>query len=137
MINRLPNWETALAEYFKRCESAPFVWGERDCSLFGADGVLVMTGVDHGAAFRRKYATARGAKKMLNAHGGVHGIADNALGARVPATLLHRGDLAAVASGYGSDALGIVSLCGLYVTAMREVGTGHVPISEARHGWRV
>jgi len=137
MINRLHQWESALADYLRACEGTPFAWGVCDCSLFAADAVRAMTGVDHGVEFRGKYKTAAGAVRVLKRTGGVSGIADAALGARVAPLMLARGDLAAVHTEKGEEALGVVGLDGRSIAVMFEDGFGFVAISMALHGWRV
>lgn len=93
----------------------PFEWGRNDCCLFTVDAVLAMTGVDHGAAFRG-YDSALGAERLLNANGGVRGLATAAWGAPVsppfaaigdPVLMLNEGrELLAVCNGTGAIAAG-------------------------------
>lgn len=137
MINRVDGWDVKLAEYVRAKETATFSWGHLDCTLFTAGAVEAMTGVDHAKDFRGTYLSPVGAYKVLEQHGGVHGLADSILGERVPPLLLKRGDVAAVPSGYSSDALGVVALCGREIVLMRETGTARVPLSTAKHGWHV
>ncbi len=41
---RLPNWESALAEYIDKCRSIPFSWGGHDCLTFVNGAHVALTG---------------------------------------------------------------------------------------------
>ena len=137
MISRLEGWERALADYFKSCETAEFVWGEHDCSMFVSNAVLAMTGRDPAAVYRGTYSDAESAQKILEKHGGITGVGDWAFGERVAALMLQRGDVAAIPNGDGQEAIGIVSLDGQRVHAIMGEGYGSVPVADALFGWRV
>jgi len=69
-------WESRLAELMAEAQDASFVWGEHDCALFACKGILALTGEDYGKAYRGRYATKAEAKVILEAEGGVKGIAE-------------------------------------------------------------
>lgn len=48
----------------------PWAWGEVDCTLFPADWVRAVTGVDPAASFRGKYDSELSAHRMLKSAGG-------------------------------------------------------------------
>ena len=66
---RRVDWELQLHDYLNRCSSCAFAWGEHDCALFAAGGVLAMTGVDPAATFRGRYRTAIGSVRALRRYG--------------------------------------------------------------------
>lgn len=88
---RRQDWQTRLSEFARARSAMPFEWGRNDCCLFTVDAVLAMTGEDHGAPFRG-YTTERAAKRILNANGGVRGLAIEAWGEPVPPALAAIGD---------------------------------------------
>ena len=68
-LPRFPDWRARLSSYLIECASRDMAWGEHDCALFIAGGVLAQTGHDFAAPFRGKYKTERGAAKALIRYG--------------------------------------------------------------------
>ena len=94
MSARLPDWEDRLAAYLAGVRERPHAFGAHDCALHGAAAVEAVTGVDHGAPFRGRYTTERGAALALRRHGAgtIEATFDRHL-ASVPVALARRGDL--------------------------------------------
>jgi hypothetical protein len=109
------DWNSRLHHYLEQVVRQPFVWGHHDCTLFAAGAVLAMTGADHAADFRGRYATARGGKRVLRQAGHTDHVAlAESLFAAVPLALAGEGDIAIVTSEEG-PALGIFAGPGIYV----------------------
>ena len=119
MIERIPDWPSALAAFMESRERMPFAWGRNDCVLFAADAVVAMTGHDLATPSNRCYRSARGAAGVLKrlGHGGVAALA----GARFPAlgwpsvavSYAQRGDIGVAPMG-GRDSL-LVRVSGWWV----------------------
>jgi len=135
MVTRLPGWEGALAAYLDAHSNSLFSWGELDCALFAAGGVLAMTGTDIAAPFRGRYRTAQGSARALRRFGAgaLDATFDQLLGAR-PIGFARRGDLVMSA--------GAVGICigaeGLFLR-LPESGPGYERIGRAAwtHAWSV
>lgn len=54
-----------LSDYLSAAAARPFVWGECDCALFGADWVLARRGFDPAAGFRGTYRRSCQAQDVL------------------------------------------------------------------------
>lgn len=124
-----------LTEFIERRLDTPFAWGRSDCCLFAADAVLAITAVDHAAKFRGRYKTARGARQLLEASGGVAGMVERAGLIEVAPLLAQRGDVVLLETEHG-DALGIVGMDGKCAGQ----GQRHLifeSIERARRAWRV
>ena len=67
---------TSLAEFLHEAARRPFRWGELDCCLFFSDWVAEITGVDPALEVRGTYATAREARRMVKANGGIVALVD-------------------------------------------------------------
>ena len=93
-MSRLPDWEARLHAYLEEVREKAFAWGEHDCALHGANVVKVMTGEDHGAPFRGRYSTPRGAAGALRRYGAgtLEATFDSHLEA-IPPAFAGRGDL--------------------------------------------
>ncbi|WKE64329.1 hypothetical protein PVT67_11625 [Gallaecimonas kandeliae] len=125
-----------LHDFIQQRRLARFVWGQADCCLLAADWVQSQTGTDFAAAFRGRYRTALGAKRVL-AKAGLKDIEDavtQALGKPVGRLQLHRGDLALIEQFRG-PALGIASGDRVWVPGEYELVT--VPLAQALKGWRL
>lgn len=93
MTRRLHDWQLRLEACIAERWARPFEWGVHDCTLFAADCVLAVTGVDHAADFRGKYTTEIGARKLLLRAGGLEAIAIGSLGAEIHPALAQAGDV--------------------------------------------
>jgi hypothetical protein len=93
-MTRLPDWEARLSAYLAEARSLPHAYGSHDCALHGANVVRAITGIDHGAPFRGRYSTARGALKVLRSIGA--GTLEATFDAHlpvIPVAFAGRGDL--------------------------------------------
>ena len=90
---RYHNWPLRFDEFVKSRKHMPFQWGVNDCSLFAADCILALTGVDHAGQGLRTYSSAKQAYRLLQGLGGLHGVATLALGNPLPIKLAQIGDV--------------------------------------------
>ena len=91
--SRLRNWQSRLAGLVSIRMVSPFAWGTQDCALFAADSVQACTGIDPAADVRGTYNTAAQAQQVLQANGGLVGLAIARLGPVVAAALAQPGDI--------------------------------------------
>lgn len=133
---RLRDWPERLAELVELRRFAPFVWGQHDCMLWGADAVAAMCGVDPAEPWRGTYATEAEAEAILQAEGGQIALIRRALGhaGTVPAAQAQRGDVALVVRG-NLPSVGVV--LGGVVAAPGLEGLAFLPLVEARLVWMV
>ena len=136
---RLDNWPSLLAEFLRQRETAAFQYGFRDCSLFAADAVLCMTGIDPARDLRGRYKTELGAARLLKLHGGLPGIMEKIAQdqgmAEIHPKSAQRGDVVLIGSPLG-DALALIDLSG-EVAGQSIHGVTKYPISEVKRAWRV
>lgn len=90
---RKSNWPHDLHQFIATRRAMPFAWGTNDCATFAADWVAILTGVDHAAGLRGVYSTALGAARILDASGGLEGIAARTGFKEVGPAYAQRGDL--------------------------------------------
>jgi hypothetical protein len=64
-----------LRAFLLRSAALPFVWGERDCSLWPAEWIAERRGVDPAASLRGRYDTALGCARLLRREGGLARLA--------------------------------------------------------------
>lgn len=127
-LRRLDDWRARLAAEMDRQRRDPFAWGKHDCAIGFAAGIVeALTGVDMARGYRGKYASPRGALKLLKDEG-----ADSLsafVAARLPGVLpafANVGDIGVVASdGPLAEALCMIDASGLVV--MTEQGHGRRP----------
>lgn len=127
-LTRLDDWRARLAAEMDRQRRVPFAWGKQDCAIGFAAGIVeALTGVDMARGFRGKYASPRGALKLLMDEG-----ADSLtafVAARLPEVhpaFANVGDIGVVASdGHLGQALCMIDASGLVV--MTEQGHGRRP----------
>lgn len=127
-LTRLDDWRARLAAEMDRQRRDPFAWGKHDCAIGFAAGIVeALTGVDMARGYRGKYASPRGALKLLKDEG-----ADSLsafVAARLPGVrpaFANVGDIGVVASdGPLGEALCMIDASGLVV--MTEQGHGRRP----------
>lgn len=56
----------SLERYLTETGDMPFVWGERDCTLWVADWWVIRHGDDPAAAFRNRYKTREEAEAFVD-----------------------------------------------------------------------
>lgn len=135
-MERLADWEARLTALITASEQRPLAYGKHDCSLFAADAVLALTGVDVAADLRGRYRTAGGALRALRRAGfrTPPAIATARLGTPVPVLMARRGDL--VTDG---AALGVMwAAHALFVAdEVSAPGLVAVPLRMLTAAWRV
>lgn len=77
-MTRYPDWPERLEAAVGAARHRPFAWGEHDCSLWVADAVLAMTGVDLADLWRGTYHDEAGAKLVWSQAGRWPWILDRA-----------------------------------------------------------
>ncbi len=140
---RRDNWEAALRARVELARDRLFEWGANDCALFAADCVEAITGFDLAAAFRGKYTTAAGARRMLMRYGegSLEATVTALLGAPVAPALARRGDVVLFRSfppdtpPEGIEALAVCT--GEVAASPGPNGLTDVPMSEWLKAWRV
>ena len=145
VIKRSSTWVTQeLNQFLADNANAQFVWGTLDCSLFAADAIKAMTGVDIAADFRGKYNDKASAFALIHTLTGGTTVADAAAYCANKYGLVEwkhplcaqRGDLVCVDNG-GTIIAGIVDLSGKRVACLGESGILRVAISNILCAWHV
>jgi hypothetical protein len=140
MLQRKPDWQSALSEYVIACAQQPFRYGAMDCGLFVAGAMEAMTGVDVAAELRGKYTNRTQAFEAIRRACGrksMGAIADH-LAAKfgieeVAILSAWRGD--AVQSRTGR--LGIVAMHGTEILTPAKFGLLRLPLEHAVRAWRI
>lgn len=142
-LKRKERWDTVLFHDFLLARAKmPFVWGSNDCSLFCADGIEAITGVDIAADFRGRYADEVGAWATVASVANGKTVEDAAaycaskfgLVELAHPLMAQRGDLVTIEDG-GRVISGLVHLNGRHVVSVGETGLLRLPISEIRRAW--
>lgn len=110
MMKRHSDWPEKLAEFIEARRKRAFSWGQQDCALFAADGILVMTGVDPAEGLRG-YRSVSGAAKRIKQAGGMRELATSF--PEKPVGLAQRGDLV-LADVDGRESFGLVAGAGVW-----------------------
>lgn len=134
----------ALGDFLLERADQPFIWGVRDCSLFAADAIYKMIGVDIASEFRGQYHDEKSAFRLIKKVTGGTTVADAAAWCADQYDLkewpnpkrAQRGDLAIVENA-GRLIAGIVHLNGSEVIALAESGLIRIPLTEIKRAWRV
>jgi hypothetical protein len=132
---RVDNWPTILFNEIERAQIMPFIWGSHDCALFACRVVEAMTGVDHGASFRGRYDSERGAAVLIKDAGGLRQIATDAMGAEIPPLMARRGDVVLILQDGERETLGVCIGAECAVPGIDGLMT--LPITAAIAAWRV
>ena len=134
MIGRVPDWERRLMAAV--AHTPAFQWGTADCCTFAARIVLDMTGRDLLAVFRGKYATARGAIRLINTGGGLELLISQRLGPPLPRVAqAHRGDVVLARTREGEPTVGIC--VGDKIAAQGMAGAVFLPLDAGVAAWSV
>lgn len=144
MLVRSKHWATRAYQVFLLSRaSTPFKWGEHDCALFAADGILSMTGVDIAADFRGKYSDEASALAAIKAIANGETVADAAAWCAAkhglqgcPPLFARRGDLV-VLNDAGRMIAGLIHLSGRHIVAAGERGLKRISISQVVRAWHV
>lgn len=129
-------WQDRLVAHLAEVAVMPFQPGVNDCALFAAGAVAAMTGVDHAAPYRGRYATIEEGLELLRADGIEDHVALAAVHLpEIPVSMAQAGDVAAVPVNSGM-ALGVVQGARVYV--LREAGgIGTIGLTRAARAFRV
>ncbi|MBV9549633.1 MAG: hypothetical protein JO256_08190 [Alphaproteobacteria bacterium] len=120
-MKRLPGWRTRLNDCLEDMRRRPFQWGEHDCALgLAAPCVAAMTGIDLGAEWRGRYATADEARAVLAAagHDDIGGLLAS-LFEEVPPAFAGHGDLATLPGENEGLSIGVVTGAAVTVLGAR------------------
>ena len=140
MNTRPENWPARLAAYVQARQSRPFVWGDHDCCLFGADWVRELHGVDLAGDVRGKYKTALGAARIVG-----HGfslatfvgdrLADHGF-AKIPVRMASRGDVVAAHVGaYSRLCFGVI--VDHRAAFPGAAGLMTIPLNQVAYAWKI
>ena len=131
MIERIPNWESALSDYILSKRDEPFVYGQNDCCMFAAGAMIVITGIDPIPEFRGKYKSLTSSIKALKEFGAgdLEKTIDGKL-PEIPVGLARRGDVA-----FYDGSLGVV-MDG-YAWLVSDDGLERIPRSEWTKAWSI
>lgn len=134
---RRPDADRLLCDLIRQRCGLPFVWGRRDCALWAADAVQVLTGRDPAVEIRGAYRTGLQAMRLLRNLGGLHGAAARFLGRQIDVSEARAGDVALLAGEacVGSGAALAVLWRG-WLVAQGAPGLVTVQLSSARTMWR-
>lgn len=131
---RHPDWQIRTIHTIQAASERPFCWGESDCCLFVADVCLAVCDKDPASAYRGRYRTEIGAKRVLaKTHGSIAAALD-VLFERVPVAMAQRGDALVFDGPQGQTAA--VMWAG-QVWAMTEQGARPIPDVVPLFAWRV
>lgn len=117
-----PDWAARMHEVIDAHKGQPFVWGERDCCLFGARVHDAIYGTEIEAEVRAEYSDEASAIRYIAKHGGLCEAVSHHLGPPSNARAV-RGDLVLFEGGEG-DAVGVC--IGSKVVAMGPNGLRYV-----------
>jgi hypothetical protein len=144
-IQRKEHWATRdYHQFLLSRASMPFGWGQNDCALFAADGILAITGVDIAVDFRGKYSDERSAFATIKFLAGGKTVGDAAAWCARKFGLVElqhplmaqRGDLVVFQNGENLIA-GLVHLNGRHMVSVSESGAVRFPITDVKRAWRV
>lgn len=129
-MTRLPDWEKRWHAFIEAWRARPYLYGESDCMMFVADGILAVTGEDLAAPWRGCYATEDEANAILADHGGVIALVSSVLGDPFPIGHARRADvvMGPVAPGF---------CLGTHAAFMGEDGLSFRPLHQCRLTWRI
>jgi hypothetical protein len=140
-LQRLHDWPLRLEAFVQQRANQPFAWGVQDCALFAADAVQAITGADVAPPALRQHRSARAALRSLQAHGGLHGVAQAALGTPIAPGLATVGDVLLLSSNnlaFVQRGRPMLALCnGGTALAPGLRGLISVGLQRATHAWRV
>ena len=143
MLQRRPEWQTALHGFLLSQQSRRFCYGEFDCCLFVGDAILSMTGTDIARAFRSGYSSRREALELIKRYTGRASIAAVAeqIAAEhdmreLPLPFAQRGDMILLKRSRDFS-LGLLDLNGREILAASKNGLLRLLPARACRAWRV
>lgn len=139
-MRRFENWPELLARFLAERNNMPFEWGRNDCTLFAADCVWSLTGIDPVPDLRGTYTTALGAQRAIADVFGSPSleVATMNMAARwgveeIPPLMAQRGDVV-LHPNDGRPCLAIS--VGRQCAAPSEAGLAQLTMRPARRAWR-
>jgi len=132
---------TKLAQFLKRYEQKPFVWGKHDCVIFAADAVKAMTGHDLAKSYRGLYTNQFEAYEIIVRADGLEKITDKecktyGFSKRDHPMKAQRGDLVMLFTKLG-DTMGIVSENGKDIYVADQIGYRKLPFKDIKAAWQI
>ena len=134
---RRPDWPLRLEALVADRPQQPFAWGSQDCALFVADCVQALTGTDVAPPALRRHRTPRAALRSLRAHGGLHGIAQAALGTPIDPALAGVGDVLLTRPSAQAHHPMLAVCNGATAIAPGPFGLVSLDLAQVSHAWRV
>ncbi len=137
---RTEGWESRLTEMIEDAIGMPYEIGVHDCALWVCQVVEEITGVDHSAAFRGRYSTAREslciARQIAGGCGGLREAVSVILDVpERPPQHINTGDPLLWIDDEGVEHLGI-SAGGHRMALLTASGLEFIPLYLAECGWR-
>lgn len=127
-MNRLPDWRKRLFDLTAQKQNLPFSYGKNDCTLFGADVVTALTGVDLAEKYRGKYRSLTGGIKLLKRDGyKSHTDFLEKHFDEVPTAFAQVGDLGIADTEFGTA---ICVVMGGFAYGLSEFGLSKIPTNE-------
>lgn len=141
-MKRYFNWPALLTTGIQAAQKRSFQWGVFDCALAACSLIQVMTGIDPGQHYRRKYSSEAEAFALIGRDLGAFAapIAANFEMPEIPPRQARRGDLVLADNGNPgnpSHALGIVDLSGRYALFAGSRGLLRLRMRRWKRAWRV
>lgn len=131
---RKKTWSTDLFALINSRRHTPFERGKHDCTLFAADCVQAMTGVDPAAGYRG-YSTEQGAMLIVGKFGSLEKLVDSMF-PRVDLRFAGRGDIVMFNSTL-DDKPGLGICVGMDIVAATGSGVGNHSMLKAIYAWSV
>lgn len=133
-MSRPNNWQSRLQACIKERWRRPFTWGVQDCAMTAADCALAATGIDPAARYRGTYSDAMGAMRILNAVGGLAGLASTHLGSEIAPTQAAVGDIG-LSANQGNACLAVCGGTVWYGPGPN--GLERITIDSIKRAWRL
>lgn len=127
---RAEHWPETLAAFIEARRTTAFEWGVTDCTLFAADAVEAITGVDPAKQYRGKYADQKGALRLIKDAGSLSALVPLA---SISLPFAGRGDVVLVEMDTG-EALGVH--IGRTIAAQGPDGLVFLPVASVVAAWR-
>lgn len=141
---RKDHWEISLDNYLDEQFEKPFEYGVRDCCLFAANWIELLTGVDVAAEYRGKYTTELGAARLIKKVTGGSSPEDcmdkasadyDFITSHPSIWYAQRGDIVSL-EREGNISLGVVDLDGQHAWFTGDTLTRY-PLSECKRSWHI
>ena len=131
-LSRLPDWQLYLDALVSERLHQSFVWGLNDCTIFAADCVLAITGVDLAVGLRG--LNAKAACRLIRSSGGMIQLMSGALGSVRGVSQAQPGDVVMFKAGK-HDAVAV--MIDDFAAAPARYGLMAIPLSASLCSWKV